>query len=396
METADRWGAFVERAAGNTPRGAATGPLIGVRAAVKDNIAVAGFKWTAGLPLFAERRAPQDAPCVTALRAAGATIAGVTATDAAGFGMMTPGVINPLDPALTAGGSSGGSAAAVAAGLADIALGTDTGGSVRVPAACCGLYGFKPGYGRISTKGVTPLSESFDHVGVIAADLDLLVLTTAVLLDATPVSVTADRLRIGYDRRSIETAPTAIRDAVVEVFAELRELGHVILPVSLPDPELLVDVHGTIVCSDARAAWAGHWPQDAALFGDTARRSLAYAQEISNDDLAIARRLAADMRRAVDDQLVRCDVILGPTLRVPPPPVGARRVDLDGYEVPVVRAMLAETCLFNVTGHPALAMPMRAMAGAVPVSLQLVGAGDMQLLAMAGIINTAIDRTANS
>src|SRR5262245_13213155 len=179
--TLDPFGAFVDRAA--TSSGVPSqGPLAGLRLGVKDNIAVAGLKWTAGLPLFSARMAEHDASCVAALRAAGAEITGTLATDSAGFGMMTPGVINPLAADRTAGGSSGGSAAAVAAGLVDIALGTDTAGSVRVPAACCGLYGLKPTYGRISLDGVTPLSRSFDHVGVLAADIDALERTARVLL----------------------------------------------------------------------------------------------------------------------------------------------------------------------------------------------------------------------
>src|SRR5262245_10083036 len=113
----DPWGAFVDRVSG-APDAHPSGALAGLRLVVKDNIAAAGLKWTAGLPLLAERIAEKDAPCVAMLRAAGVEVVGTTATDSAGFGMMTPGVINPLAPDRTAGGSSGGSAAAVAAGLA--------------------------------------------------------------------------------------------------------------------------------------------------------------------------------------------------------------------------------------------------------------------------------------
>ncbi len=137
----DRFGAFVAFTP-DAPAGA--GPLAGLRVAVKDNIAVAGLPFTAGHPLFSDRTADTDAPAVRQLRDAGARIVGVTYTDAGGFGVTTPVVKNPAAPGRTVGGSSGGSAAAVAAGLADVALGTDTGGSVRIPAACTGLVGFKP------------------------------------------------------------------------------------------------------------------------------------------------------------------------------------------------------------------------------------------------------------
>jgi hypothetical protein len=128
--------------------------------------------FTAGHPLFADRVSDADASCVQRLRAAGARIVGMTRTDAGGFGVSTPEVENPIAPGRTVGGSSGGSAAAVAAGLADAALGTDTGGSVRIPAACTGLIGLKPTRGRIATDGLWPLAPSLDHVGVIGRDLD--------------------------------------------------------------------------------------------------------------------------------------------------------------------------------------------------------------------------------
>src|SRR5882672_1020705 len=175
----DRFGAFVAIA---PDAGAGAGPLSALRVAVKDNIAVRGLPFTAGHPLFADRIADGDAWAVRRLRQAGARIVGVTHTDAGGFGVTTPTVANPAAPGKTVGGSSGGSAAAVAAGLADVALGTDTGGSVRIPAACTGLIGFKPTRGRVPTDGLWPLSTSLDHVGVIGRDLDRVAATAEVLL----------------------------------------------------------------------------------------------------------------------------------------------------------------------------------------------------------------------
>src|SRR6266852_3751861 len=178
----DRFGAFVAFTP-DAPAGA--GPLAGLRVAVKDNIAVAGLPFTAG----------HDAPAVRQLRDAGARIVGVTRTDAGGFGVSTPVVKNPAAPGRTVGGSSGGSAAAVAAGLADVALGTDTGGSVRIPAACTGLIGFKPTRGRIATDGVWPLAPSLDHIGVIGRDLDIVARTTEALLGPDPALRTDPQAR---------------------------------------------------------------------------------------------------------------------------------------------------------------------------------------------------------
>jgi Asp-tRNA(Asn)/Glu-tRNA(Gln) amidotransferase A subunit family amidase len=383
----DPFGAFVERVSEGPAR---AGPLAGLLLAVKDNIAVEGLKWTAGLPLLADRRASGDAPCVATLRAAGAAIVGVTATDAAGFGMMTPGVVNPLDDRLTAGGSSGGSAAAVAAGLADIALGTDTAGSVRVPAACCGLYGFKPRFGRIDTSGITPLSASFDHVGLIAARLDVLTRAACVLLGEGESQPPARPLVVAHDPARLQDATGEIAETVRAVLACLRERGHEVVEVALPPADELVYAHGAIVCAEARAVWASHWPQDADRLGDTARRSLAYAQSISPEEVEAAWRVIAVARKTIERTLDGVDAIVGPTLIIPPPAVGTRRARIGQTEVGIVRALMSETCTYNVSGHPAVAMPTARRIGRIPVSIQIAGRDDMQLLRVAALIEPAL------
>jgi Asp-tRNA(Asn)/Glu-tRNA(Gln) amidotransferase A subunit family amidase len=384
----DPFGAFVERA---TEGAVAQGPLAGLRLAVKDSIAVEELKWTAGLPLLAERRASEDAPCVAALRAAGASVVGVTATDAAGFGMMTPGVVNPLDAGLTAGGSSGGSAAAVAAGLADIALGTDTAGSVRVPAACCGHYGFKPGFGRIDTSGVTPLSVSFDHVGLMAAQLDVLTKAACVLLgEGAPQQPPAGTPVVAHDPARLQDATGEIAATVRAVLDRLRELGHEVVEIALPSADELAYAHGAVVCAEARGIWAAHWPQDAAQFGDTARRSLAYAQSVSPEDVEDAWRVIAAARGTIARAFDRADVIIGPTMIIPPPAIGTRRARIGQAEVGIVRALMSETCTYNVSGHPALAMPTPRRIGRIPVSIQLAGKDDMGLLSIAAVMEAAL------
>ena len=194
-DAADRFGAFVAIVA-NAPAGA--GPLSGLRVAVKDNIAVAGLPFTAGHPLFADRIAATDASAVRRLRERGARIVGVTAPTPEASASPPP-RSNPAAPGCTVGGSSGGSAAAVAAGLADVALGTDTGGSVRIPAACTGLIGFKPTRGQIATDGVWPLSPSLDHIGIIGRDLDIVAQTAECLLTPSPAAppVSQRPLRLG-------------------------------------------------------------------------------------------------------------------------------------------------------------------------------------------------------
>ncbi len=377
---ADPYGAFVDRV---TSPAHGPGPLSGLRLAVKDNIAVAGLRWTAGLPLYESRIADRDAPCVAMLRAAGAAVNGTVATDAAGFGMMTPGVVNPLAPGRTVGGSSGGSAAAVAAGLADIALGTDTGGSVRVPAACCGLYGLKPTFARIPVDGVTPLSFAFDHVGLIAADLDILDRTARVMLPAGRGALD-DVSRIGFDLRRLARCDETIRDAVEHALSWLAAQGFELIEIQLPDRLELAEVHGAIVCAEAMEIWQHNWPGDAALFADTARRSLTYAASMPREEAEVARRRLADIRTRMDRAFDAADAILGPAIAVPPPRIGARRADLAGESVPVVFALLAETCPFNVSGHPALASPLPSPgADGIPVSLQIATRRDREFTGLA-------------
>lgn len=390
MAKLDAWGALVDRptpTAGALSNGSLVGPLAGLRLAVKDNIAVAGLKWTAGLPLFAERIAKRDAACVVSLRIAGVEIVGTATTDSAGFGMMTPGVVNPLATGRSVGGSSGGSAAAVAAGLADLALGTDTAGSVRVPAACCGLFGLKPTYGRISVDGVTPLSDTFDHVGILAADLDPLERATRVLLDE-PAPHGGTIGRIGFDPGRLAGTHDMIRDAIERALSWLAARGHTLVEIELPDRIELAEMHGTIVCAEARVHWQHHWPHDAARFTDTARRSLAYADTITPEEVAAARVELVAARANIDRIFEAADIVLGPTIAVPPPPVGARRVALCGADVPVVFALLAETCPFNIAGGPALAMPLPRLQAGIPISLQIAArrGRDLDTIALARVL----------
>jgi Asp-tRNA(Asn)/Glu-tRNA(Gln) amidotransferase A subunit family amidase len=374
----DRFGAFVALMDDRSP--ALPGPLAGVRVAVKDNIAVAGLPFTAGNPVFARRVAAPDAQAVTRLRAAGARIVGVTTTDAGGFGVTTPGVTNPAFPALVAGGSSGGSAAAVAAGLADIGLGTDTGGSVRIPAACCGLFAFKPSRGAVPLDGVWPMAPGFDHVGLMTSGYPLLVAGAAALL-GRPVGLARARPRFGVDLARLAACDPAVAAAFLGAVERIRQAGFDVRPVTLPDRQATGVVHATLVLAAARAVYAGLWPLDAAALGAGAHRALAAAYAL--DQAAIDEaRLAAD---AIESGFARLfddvDAVLTPTLAIPAPQLHLRKVDLNGTSVPVLTALTLETCLANLTGSPALVLPLAA-GGAAPASLQLLVARDQDAAAI--------------
>lgn len=384
--------AFVER---RPIPGAPGGPLTGISFAVKDNIAVAGMRFTAGHPLFEMRRADDTAPAVRLLLDAGADFVGMTATDAGGFGATTPQTANPVFPGRVVGGSSGGSAAAVARGLCDFAVGTDTGGSVRIPAACTGLVAFKPTMGRVPNGGVWPLAASMDHVGLIARDLALLQRTATVLLasgsgsaasrSAGASSPARGPLRIAVESDGGELWDRAVAEAVDRAADALRTDGHDVRRIALGDRMAIADAHGILVLTEAAKIYDGLDAAERERLGDAARRALRYAGTIAPAAIAAAEAVRAEIRTRIAAVFAGHDLLISPTLPVPPPAAGQRRLAFGGEDRPVVVALTCLTCLANMTGSPAVALPLAAARGEWPVSLQLTGpvGADEALLAAA-------------
>lgn len=336
------------------------GPLAGVRLCVKDNIEVCCEPFTAGHPLYAGRRGGVTAPVVRRLLTAGAGFIGMTRTDAGGFGMTTPEVANPVRPGRMVGGSSGGAAAAVAAGLADLALGTDTGGSIRVPAACTGLFGFKPSFGRVPMEGVEPLAPSLDHAGLMAADPALLRRAAQVLLQDETIG-TARRdtpLRIAVGNQFPSFAAPESLAGLRQLAATLARMGHEVEAWTPPPSGALVRGFGTLVLAEAHMHYDRLPYQARTQLGAAAREALRF--DPSLEDVDEARAVAASARRAYDDLLSRVDVLLLPTLLLPPPPQGATHVDVAGRQVSILSACLAGTAFANIAGLPVLAVPVPA------------------------------------
>jgi aspartyl-tRNA(Asn)/glutamyl-tRNA(Gln) amidotransferase subunit A len=376
--------------------GQARGPLHGQPVAVKDLVDMAGVVTAAGSPKLAANRAERDAEVVTRLRAAGMVIVGKTRTHEFAYGVQTPGTVNPWDETRIAGGSSGGSAAAVAAGMVDYAVGTDTAGSIRIPAACCGVVGLKPTYGAVPATGVFPLSWSCDHVGPIAAgvaEAGRLLEVLSGVPAATPSVTPPAALRLGrLAGEELALVDPAVTDVIDGCCARLEGEGARIDQVALPLSAARSAV-GAMVLPELAAA---HAP----LLAETGEEG--YSRHILNDIRRGQRMLATEYlggRRyrdrfaaLVDDLLAERDALVLPTLPVVAPATEAREVELgDGNRASVRHALTALPGAFNCSGSPVVSIPVGLVDG-LPVGLSLVGrvGGDRELVRVARVVEDAV------
>jgi amidase len=359
-----------------------------LRVAVKDLIDVIGLPTTAGSRVVADRAAPAtaDAPCLAGIRAAEArgdvAVVGKVGLHELAFGVSgvnpwfgTP--VNPLDPGRVPGGSSSGSAVAVGTDEADVALGSDTGGSVRIPAACCGVAGLKTTFGRISTAGVWPLAPDLDTIGPLARDvaglvagMDLLEpgFAAAAAARGNPAT-TVGRLRL----------PAADHvDAAID--AALLAAGLEVVDVELPWAD--ADAAATVVLLAEAWATVGHLA--GAGVGDDVAARLRSGSGISGAQLATARAAGVEWRRTLHEVIDRLGPVVLPTLADDPPTLeDAARTGAIRYTLPV-----------NLAGFPALTLPVpaaRPSGGGFPVGLQLIGraGGEEGLLATGAVIEAA-------
>jgi aspartyl-tRNA(Asn)/glutamyl-tRNA(Gln) amidotransferase subunit A len=354
------------------------GPLAGIPVAVKDVVDVMGMPTTGGSRAY--RWIPDvDAPAVARLRAAGAVLLGKTNTQELAFGVETPPTRNPWDLARIPGGSSGGSAAALAAGMCLGAVGSDTGGSVRIPAACCGVVGFKPTVGRIPTAGVMPLSYTCDHVGALGHSVFDVTRLYQIMADR-PVTVAPPIGGIRHRRLAVPWsfwepwASPAVRRAFQTALQLFSDLGFDVVDIAMEPWEEWLDLQLTLRLPEAysfhRPVLEG--PRRALLGGDLAAR-LDPGRDVPATRYVEAQRRRLALMQAWQERMAGRDAVVMPTIPVTAPPVGTSHVTLGGRTVTVWEALIALTAAWNVIGWPAISVPGPLADDGLPTGVQIIG-----------------------
>ncbi|HLO02044.1 MAG TPA: amidase, partial [Symbiobacteriaceae bacterium] len=391
----------------------------GLPVALKDLIDLAGVPTTACSPMRATAIAQSDAAVTTRLEGAGAVLLGKTATHEWAYGTSCESRLhgtthNPVAPAHSPGGSSGGSAAAVAAGMVPGALGTDTAGSLRIPAACCGVVGFKPTFGQVSRAGILPLSHSLDHAGPIGRTVADVTLLFAAIADGggsagwgqvsrqasgevswvpAPGKAGLAGLRLGLPESWLSgPIDPGVAASFQAALTRLQGVGVEIVPVSLPSLDLGHFISRILTLAEGATVHAGNldrldeYPPDV-------RARLELGQFILARDYLLAQQLRTRYSRAMAAAMDGVDLLLTPTQPIPAPVLAQRIWTYEGgSEEAVADALTRFVAPANVTGQPALSLPCGRTPAGLPVGLQLMGhaGGDAALLGAAALIEAVV------
>jgi len=381
--TADIALADAARAEREITAGRYLGALHGIPVSLKDLVDLGGTPTTSGSAV-PPRRPDRDAVVTANLRRAGAIVVGKTNLHEFAFGTTSDetafgAVRNPHDVSRSPGGSSGGAAVSIVERMCYAAVGTDTGGSIRIPSAACGIVGFKPRIGEISTDGVVALSTTLDHVGPMAGTVADAALTYFAMRDghvrqADVAGLDNDPVTVGVPGPYfLDTLDPEVRRLFGDARATLARAGHEVVDVAIEHAERTADVYLHIVLPEASWYHAALLERHADKYSPGVRLRLEMGRYVLAEDYVRAIHARAALGRAVDRALERVDALLLPSLAIPAPPIGAASVDVDGAKEPVRAIMLRLTQLFNITGHPAIALPMGRGRDGLPRGLQLVG-----------------------
>lgn len=360
--------------------------LLGAPVAVKDLFATRRIRTTGGSRILRTWVPVQDAAVVARLRAAGAIIFGKTNLHEFAYGVTTAnpwwGIArNPHDAQRSPGGSSGGSAIAVVTGMAAAALGSDTGGSIRIPAALCGCVGLKPTYGAIALTGTLPLGWSLDHAGPLTRTVDDAGLLFDVLSGTTrwehvrrTGARAVQRARVGVIRgRIVKPAQPAILRELDRIARGLRRKGLAVRDIEIPELDWTVATQLVTLRAEASAAhtrWFRSRPRD---YGRDVRVRLQLGALVSGSDYLLAQRMRARIREAVSRAFDQVDVLVLPTTPITAPVIGSRSLQWGDETEPVDGALVRLTAPFNLTGVPALSVPARPDDNGLPIGVQVVG-----------------------
>jgi aspartyl-tRNA(Asn)/glutamyl-tRNA(Gln) amidotransferase subunit A len=399
-----------ERAASEIAAGGWRGPLHGIPVAIKDNYTTAGMPTRAGSEALGVDYPEVDAAVVARLRAAGAVLIGKTRMHEFAWGIETPPARNPWDTGRVPGGSSGGSGVAVAAGLAAAALGSDTGGSIRIPASLCGCVGFKPTYGLIGRSGIVPHSWSLDHAGPLAssvADAALLAQTMAgpdpddpASLDAQPadwdqaMGAGAHGLRVGICRNHFfEGLTSEVETAVQGVIASLSQAGAHIREFEVPE---LAYGLGAIFAIELASATAYHDRRlregKVAAFAPDVRLLVEMGRMVSGSDYLQAERFRRRLTERFTEVFSELDVVVSPTTPLTAWRVGEREVSIGGQTEGVLAVAWRLTYPWNLLGTPAISVPCGFDSSGLPIGVQIAGPslGEANVLRCAAAIEAAM------
>ena len=388
------------------------GPFHGVPVAYKDLFYTRGVRTTGGSLLFRDFVPEYNATAVERLETAGAISIGKTNLHELAYGITSKNphygwVRNPLDPTRLAGGSSGGSAALIAGGFIPMSLGTDTGGSIRIPASFCGIVGLKPTYGRVSRHGVVPLTFSLDHVGPLGACVDDCAVAMNVIAgrdvhDSSSANVPVpdyngdliESLRgvnVGVPRNFFfDAVDEEVESAVRKSVAVMERLGALILEVDVPDMEQANAAARMIQLPEAAAVYYGY--DDPALFGADVWALIEQGRMVMGHEYINAQRVRTLFRRDFDELWTHVDVLATPATPTVAPGIDEASVTIRGAREDTRMASTRLVRAVNFLGEPALSMPCGKTAAGLPVGLQLISApfSEARLFAIARTVESAV------
>jgi aspartyl-tRNA(Asn)/glutamyl-tRNA(Gln) amidotransferase subunit A len=385
-------------------RGGARSPLHGIPICLKDNFWTKGVRTTAGSKILADFVPDADSDVAMRLAQAGAILLGKTNMHEFAYGITSENphygsVRNPWARDRISGGSSGGSAAAVATGMAFAAVGTDTGGSIRIPAALCGIVGLKPTFGLVSVAGTVPLCESMDHAGPLARSVADACIVFEAIAGAYPRGVarpnhrrlrkkSRKRFRLGWpEEYYFERVDGGIRTVIDAAVKTIEQLGARIERVSLPHLHESVEASTNLGLAEATSFHEsqGYYPARAGDYGEDVRGRLEAGTNVRATDYLHALTVKRMLRRDFENAFERVDAILAPASPIPAPRLGENEVEIGGEKAAVRGLLVGASRPPNFTGHPALSVPCGFTPAGLPVGLQLIGPrwGEAGLLAIA-------------